>query len=249
MKLTGKTILITGASSGIGKAAAIRFASDKPNLILAARNLEDLNEVKKLCEEKGASVKVVVCDVTKEEDIKNMFKDIETLDAVFNNAGLGFDGKIFEQETSKIKTLVDVNVLGMMLVTRYASEIMVKQKHGHIIMTSSVAGLVPVPGFSVYSATKWAITGFTVCIRRELLKNNVKVSSLHPGRINTFFWERGGINSDLSTMTHADSVANAVYNALFTNTYKIYVPFYVRVIYLVYRWFPWLVELFLNNIG
>ncbi|MFS8130606.1 MAG: SDR family NAD(P)-dependent oxidoreductase [Candidatus Dojkabacteria bacterium] len=249
MKLTGKTILITGASSGIGKAAALRFAKDKCNLILAARNLKDLNTVKTSCEQLGSSVKVVVCDVTKEDDIKNMFKDIGTLDAVFNNAGLGFDGKIFEQESSKIKTLVDVNVLGMILVTKYASEIMVKQKYGHIIMTSSVAGLVPVPGFSVYAATKWAITGFTSSVRRELLKNNVKVSSLHPGRINTFFWKRGGINSDETTMSSADSVANAVYRALFTNTYKIYVPFYIRVIYLVYRWFPWLVEFFLNNIG
>jgi len=249
MKLTNKTILITGASSGIGKATAIKFSFDKCNLILAARNLNDLNEVKKICEENGSSVKVVVCDVSKIDDIKKMFTGITTLDAVFNNAGLGFDGKIFEQDISKIKTLVDVNVLGMILVTKYASEIMVKQKFGHIIMTSSVAGLLPVPGFSVYSATKWAITGFTSSIRRELLRNNVKVSSLHPGRIRTYFWKRGNINSDESTMTSADSVANAVYNALFTNRYKIYVPFYVRVIYLVYRWIPGLVELFLNNIG
>ncbi|MEO6728773.1 MAG: SDR family oxidoreductase [Candidatus Dojkabacteria bacterium] len=249
MKLTGKTILITGASSGIGKAAALRFAQDKCHLILAARNINELNEVKKLVEEKGSTAEVVTCDVSKEDDIKKMFAGIDKLDAVFNNAGLGFDGKIFEQDASKIKTLVDVNVLGMILVTKYASEIMVKQKYGHIIMTSSVAGLVPVPGFSVYSATKWAITGFTASVRRELSKHNVKVSSLHPGKIKTYFWKRGGIDSDEITMSSVDSVANAVYRALFTNIYKIHVPFYVRVIYLVYRWFPWLVEFFLNNIG
>lgn len=249
MKLTNKTILITGASSGIGKAAALRFAEDKCNLILAARNLNDLNEVKSLCEQKGSTVKVVVCDVTKEEDIKNMFSQITQLDAVFNNAGLGFVEKIYEMDTSHLKSIIDTNVLGMLMVTRYASEFMVKQKHGHIIMTSSLAGLIPIPDWSVYVASKWAITGFTKSIRAELAPYNVKVSSLHPGVIETQFWKRGSIEYNKATALTPEKVADVVYNGLFTNKHMLMVPFYTRMLYYGYKWFPWLAEFLLNFIG
>lgn len=249
MKLTNKTILITGASSGIGKAAALRFSEDKCNLILAARKQPDLDEVKKLCEEKGAKVKTVICDVTKEEDIKNLFSGTEVIDAVFNNAGIGFIDYIYQQDTSKIKTVLDTNVTGMIMVTRYASEYMMKQKHGHIIMTSSLAGLVPIPKWSVYVASKWAITGFTESIRAELSRFNIKVSSLHPGIIKTEFWDRGSIDYNPATATSVEAVANAVYSALFTNKHKIYIPFYVRIVYSTYRWFPWLAQKLINSIG
>ncbi|MBN2015583.1 SDR family NAD(P)-dependent oxidoreductase [Candidatus Dojkabacteria bacterium] len=249
MKLTDKTMLITGASSGIGEAVALRASKDKCTVILSARDEEKLNKVKEEVEKNGSKAIVIPADVTKHEDIKNLFleatRENRVLDVVFNNAGLGFIGNIWELTAEEIQTMVNVNALGMILVTKYASEVMVRQKHGHIIMTSSLAGLISLPQWAVYAATKWAITGFADSIHFELKPHNINVTTLHPGAVKTDFFAKDKANIDVKDMgdaVDAEEVADAVYQAIFTNTQKILIPKMAKNYALIYRFLPKVVQ-------
>jgi short-subunit dehydrogenase len=251
MKLQSKNVLITGASSGIGRAFALKCANDGCNIFLASRSKEKLEEVKALVEERGSTAVVVPTDVTKAEEVKELFleatKDGRTLDVVFNNAGLGHIANIYEQTVEEIESMVDVNVKGVLYVAKYASEVMVKQQHGHLILTSSLAGLITVPGWATYVATKWAITGFTDSIRMELKKFNIKVSSLHPGLVKTEFFEKEKANMseeelDQQNAVTPEEVADAVYEALFTNKHKILVPSMVKSYSFINKYLPSVAE-------
>ena len=231
MKLKDKTILITGASSGIGKAMALKAAEDKGTVILASRNKEKLDKVKNEVEEKGATAIIIPTDVTKDDEIKNLFleatKDGKIVDVVFSNAGLGFIGNIWELTTEQIRAMINVNVTGMLVVAKYASEVMVRQKHGHLIMTSSLAGLITLPQWSVYVGTKWAITGFADSIRFELKPYNVKVTTLHPGGVKTDFFAKEKADVDIAKIGNViepSEVAEEVHKAIFTNKKKIIIP-------------------------
>lgn len=245
MKFKDKTVLITGASSGIGKAFALKVAEDGGTLILAARNLEKLNEVKSLAEAKGAKVEVYSADVTKVDEIRDLFlKATEggrKLDAVFNNAGLGFIANIWDLTAEQIEKMISVNVTGMIMVTKFATEVMTRQKDGHIFMTSSLAGLVTLPQWSVYVASKWAITGFADSIRPELKQYNVKVSTLHPGAVKTEFFDKEKANIDAASLgqaIEASEVAEAVYNAFFTNKKKVIIPGMAKSFAMMKRYLP-----------
>ena len=251
MKLKGKNVLITGASSGIGKAFALKCANDSCNIFLASRSKGKLEEVKALIEERGSTAVVVPTDVTKAEEVKGLFleatKDGNTLDVVFNNAGLGHIANIYEQTVEEIESMVDVNVKGVLLVAKYASEVMVKQQYGHLILTSSLAGLITVPSWATYVATKWAITGFTDTIRMELKKYNIKVSSLHPGLVKTEFFEKEKANMSEEELNEQNAVtpeevADAVYEALFTNKHKILVPSMVKSYAFINKYLPSVAE-------
>jgi short-subunit dehydrogenase len=251
MKLKGKNVLITGASSGIGKAFALKCANDSCNIFLASRSKGKLEEVKALIEERGSTAVVVPTDVTKANEVKELFleatKDGNTLDVVFNNAGLGHIANIYEQTVEEIESMVDVNVKGVLLVAKYASEVMVKQQYGHLILTSSLAGLITVPSWATYVATKWAITGFTDTIRMELKKYNIKVSSLHPGLVKTEFFEKEKANMSEEELNEQNAVtpeevADAVYEALFTNKHKILVPSMVKSYAFINKYLPSVAE-------
>jgi short-subunit dehydrogenase len=242
-KLTGKTILITGASSGIGKAVALRAARDKCNIILASRNIQKLNEVKAEVERLGSTAEVMQCDVTKVDEIRNLFLKAakQRIDVVFNNAGLGFVKPLYELTVDEIQEMINVNITGMILTTKFASEVMTRQKSGHIIMTSSLAGLITLPQWSVYCSSKWAITGFADSIRPELKKYNIKVTTLHPGIVKTEFFKTGGISESSvynSGAITTDDVAEEVYRSIFTNKHKIIVPAIGEVVSFIYKLSP-----------
>ncbi len=232
MKFSEKKILITGASSGIGKAVALKVAEDGAEVILAARSKDKLEKLAEEISLLGGKPKIVVTDVTKDEDVKNLFlaatEDGKPLDGVFNNAGLGFIGNIYELTTDQIHKIIDVNVAGMIIVAKYAAEVMTRQKSGHIIMTSSLAGLVTLPQWSVYVASKWAITGFADCIRPELKPFNIQVTTIHPGGVKTEFFEKEKADIDISNLggdvISAEDVANQVYDVFFTNRKRVVLP-------------------------
>ncbi|MBU0975423.1 MAG: SDR family NAD(P)-dependent oxidoreductase [Patescibacteria group bacterium] len=231
MKLKDKTVLITGASSGIGRAFALKAASDGATVILASRSEDKLQEVKSEVEKLGGKGVVVPTDVTNDDSVKNLFletiKDRRVLDVVFDNAGLGFIGNIQDLTREQIHAMIDVNLIGMIMVAKYAAEVMVRQKYGHIIMTSSLAGLITIPQWSVYVATKWAITGFADSIRPELKQHNVNVTTVHPGAVKTDFFAKDKANLDLDDYgdaVEASEVAQAVYDAVFTDKRKVLVP-------------------------
>lgn len=249
MKLKNKTILITGASSGIGRAMAIKSAKDGATVILASRNKEKLIEVKKEVESCGGKGIVIQTDVTKAEEVRNLFleatKNERIIDVVFNNAGLGFIANIYELTTDEIESVVDTNVKGAIFVSKFASEVLVRQKHGHLIITSSLAGLITLPQWSVYVASKWAITAFADSIRPELKPFNVKVTTLHPGAVTTEFFDKEKADVDIAKIGEAispEEVVDAVYEALFTDKKKIKIPSMTKSYSLLYKYLPGLVE-------
>jgi len=244
MKLTGKTILITGASSGIGKYVALEAAKQQVNLVLAARSLDKLEAVKSEAQKLGAEVLVVATDVTKEEDITRLFEQavqkFGTIDVVFSNAGLGYIRPIYDLTMSEISQILDVNVKGMILVAKVAADYMKKQSQGgHIILTSSVAGVVTLPEWSVYVASKWAVLAFADCIRPELKPYNVKVTTVHPGPIRTeFFNTAKATDKIVGKMIEPDYVAREICKIMMTNKERLYLPKSIVLASVFYRLFP-----------
>ncbi len=256
MKLTNKVIFITGASSGIGKSFAIKAAQDKCKLILTGRNIEKLQDVEKECVALGSEVLVVSMDVTSEDQIinaVNLAKDkFGNIDVLFNNAGLGFVDQLVNLKTLEIKTMIDTNITGMIMVAKYVLESMINTSNTkHIVFTSSIAGLTTLPQWSVYCATKWAITAFADSIRTELKKYNILITTVHPGPIKTDFFNRANINTnalgDYKNFTSPEDVANAVYNAIYKNNSKVIVPGYFKFLYLISKYLPFISKMTSNR--
>ncbi len=185
MNFKNKVIIITGASSGIGKACADEFAKCGANLILGARQFVTLCEIaadlEKRYQIKAIAVQV---DVSKEEDCALLVKQaIDTfghIDILLNNAGLSMRALFNDTDISVLKNLMDVNFWGTVYCTKYALPEILKTK-GSIIGVSSIAGYRGLPGRTGYSASKFAMNGFMESLRTELLKTGVHVMVACPG--------------------------------------------------------------------
>lgn len=185
MSFKGKTVVITGASSGIGEALANEMASRGANLVLAARQFVTLCEIAQNLEKKyGIKAVAVQCDVSKEEDCKvlihqalSTFKEIDVL---INNAGISMRALFKDLDLVVLKNLMDVNFWGTVYCTKYAMEAILKSK-GSIVGVSSIAGFKGLPGRTGYSASKFAMNGFLDSLRVENLKTGVHVMTACPG--------------------------------------------------------------------
>lgn len=185
MILKGKTVVITGASSGIGKALAEELAKRGANLVLGARQYVTLCEITANLEAKYAIKALAVqADVSKEEDCEHLIKQTVTtfggVDVLINNAGLSMRALFKELDLSVIKNLMDVNFWGTVYCTKYALPEILKTK-GSIVGVSSIAGYRGLPGRTGYSSSKFAMNGFMEALRTELLKSDVHVMVACPG--------------------------------------------------------------------
>jgi len=192
-RLKDKVVFITGASSGIGKACAEVFASEKANLILAARRYEKLKEfADELVDRYGIKIKVIELDVRNFEAVKKAFDGLEdnwkNVDVLVNNAGLarGFD-KIYEGNLTSWEEMIDTNLKGLLYVTRNVLPRMIDRKKGHVINIGSTAGHEVYPNGNVYCATKFAVNALTKGIRMDCLEHGIKVSTVDPGMVETEF--------------------------------------------------------------
>ncbi|WP_214225380.1 SDR family oxidoreductase [Pedobacter sp. B4-66] len=185
MDFKNKVVIITGASSGIGKACAEEFAKRGANLVLGARQYVTLCEITADLETRyGIRAIAVQADVSKEEDcevlIKNALVTFNKIDILVNNAGLSMRALFNDLDLSVLKNLMDVNFWGTVYCTKYAlPEILETQ--GSVIGVSSIAGYRGLPGRTGYSASKFAMNGFMESLRTELLKTGVHVMVACPG--------------------------------------------------------------------
>jgi len=191
--LKGKITLITGASSGIGKACAEVFAKEKSNLILTARRIERITTLaKKLEKEHGIKTKCIKFDVRNYEQVEKTISSLESnwkkIDILINNAGLsrGLD-KIHEGKKEDWDEMIDTNVKGLAYVTRHVLPLMVKRKKGHVINVGSTAGHDVYPAGNVYAATKFAVKALSQSTRYDVLDKGIKVTSVDPGMVETEF--------------------------------------------------------------
>ena len=187
--LSGKTALITGASSGIGKETALTFARNGANLILISRNEEKLKKLSKDLEKFNVLVDYYAIDITNAELLKNLFSQLKKskviIDIVINNAGIMEDAVLQMVKTESIKRTFDTNVFALIDVSKRASRLMIRNKKGSIINLSSIIGSNGSKGQSIYSASKAAVIGFTKSLSKELGPLNIRVNSIAPGFIMT----------------------------------------------------------------
>lgn len=188
-----KTILITGATAGIGEACANLFAKEKFNLILTGRRQERLELLKqKLQAEFAVNIHLLCFDVQNklatEASINSLPKAFENIDILLNNAGLALGKETIDQsDMQDWETMIDTNVKGLLYVTRAVLPNMKKNQSGHIINISSIAAKEVYPNGNVYCASKHAVDALTKSMRIDLLKHNIKVTSVAPGMVDTEF--------------------------------------------------------------
>lgn len=188
-----KIVLITGATSGIGKACAVKFASAGYDIIITGRRNERLIELKtKLEKEYKVSVLPLRFDVQDKAAVEAAFKNLpeqwKKIDLLINNAGLALGRDSFEDaDMNDWETILNTNVHGLLYVSRAVLPFMLEQKKGHIINMGSVAGKEVYEKGNVYCASKYAVDAITKAMRIDLLKNNIKVTGIHPGAVETEF--------------------------------------------------------------
>ena len=183
-KFNNKVIIITGASSGIGRACAIEFAQNGAKIVLAARRIEELKKVEDQIKKQGGEAISIITDVKSIEDCKNLiYKTVEKygkIDVLINNAGISMRAVFEDLDLSVIKELMDTNFYGAVYCTKFALSYLLKQK-GTVIGISSISGLTPLPGRTGYSASKYAMEGFLNTLRLENNKKGLNVLIVHPG--------------------------------------------------------------------
>ncbi len=227
MKLKDKTVIITGASSGIGKALATEFAKRGANLILGARQYVTLCEIAQALE-KQYNIKAIAvqCDVVSENDCEQLIKQtiltFGKIDVLVNNAGISMRALFNDADIQVLKSLMDVNFWGMVYCTKYAMPELLKTK-GTIVGVSSISGYKGLPGRTGYSASKFAMNGFLDALRVENLKTGVNVLTACPGftasNIRNTALNKDGIQQGESTlheekMMTAEQVATIIVNGV-----------------------------------
>lgn len=187
--LQGKVALITGASSGIGEATALALAAQGAQVALAARRVERLDALTQQITGSGGSALPLTCDVADERQVHQTVQEVldrwGRLDVLVNNAGIAILGPILNADTEEWRQAVNVNVLGLMYATHAVLPLMKKQGSGHIVNISSTAARVAPSGMGIYSATKWAVNGFSESLRQEALGYKVRVTVIEPGMVST----------------------------------------------------------------
>ncbi|MGB4204190.1 MAG: short chain dehydrogenase [Bacteroidetes bacterium HGW-Bacteroidetes-15] len=180
----GKVVIITGASSGIGKACAFEFAENGAAVVLAARRESELKKVETEIKMRGGEAYTVQTDVKNIDACKNLIdKTIEKygkIDVLINNAGVSMRATFEELNLSVIKELMDTNFYGAVYCTKFALPFLLVQK-GTIIGISSISGLTPLPGRTGYCASKYALEGFFSSLRLENIKKGLNVLVVRPG--------------------------------------------------------------------
>jgi len=196
-RLQDKTILITGASAGIGEATAIEYAdasNGQVKLILAARRSEKLESLKQSLESKYNNIKIHIAklDVSQIQEIGKFFNELpnefKQIDILINNAGKaqGVD-KIGTIRQVDIDTMFQTNVIGMIAVTQAVLPGMKERNVGDIVQLGSIAGRDPYPGGGIYCATKAALRSFTHSLRKELIDTKIRIIEIDPGNVETEF--------------------------------------------------------------
>ncbi len=222
--LPGRTVLITGASSGIGLAAARRFVAEGAEVWALARNRDRLEE---LARDAGGPPRLVpiVADVTDgplmEETCRHIRSELGVPDIIVANAGIGLDARFENTSDEDLARVFEVNVFGLVRTIRPFVSCMAERGAGRIILISSVVGKRGVPNYAAYSASKYALTGLAEALRTELLRTGVKVGVICPSSTATDFRfrlkKKGPSQNTIRLTRHsADSVANAIVKAVRT---------------------------------
>jgi len=216
-KLEGKVALITGASAGIGRAAARALAREGAKVALTARRRERLEELSAEIKKLGSEAVYVVGDIREEETAKDIVaqtvKSFGRVDILIANAGMAYYRNLVDTSVSQYDDMMDLNMKGTWLITRHTVPVMIKQKEGQILLVSSMAGVYGFPGEATYCATKFAQVGFAQGLDKELRPHGIKVGTVNPGGVKTEFALGKGRTDEIiekSDWLEAEDVAEAI---------------------------------------
>jgi len=219
-RLKGKAALITGASSGIGKASALALAEEGASLVLLARREGRLAEAAEAVGEAGGEAVIVVGDAREETTalraVEMATDSFGSLDILINNVGVGNYKDLVETSAEEYDTMMDTNMRSTFLFCRHAVPVMIEQGSGLVLMISSMAGIYGFPGEATYCATKFAQVGFAQALDKELRSHGIKVGVICPGGVKTEFALGKGRTEESvaeSGMLEPEDVARAVHLA------------------------------------
>ncbi len=189
-RLTGRTVIVTGASSGIGRETAREFAKHGANVVLASRNREKLEAI---AADIGEAVSVVTVDVTDrlsvEALIRRTVEEYDAIDVLINNAGVGLFAPIADGNLDNARHMFEANFWGAINCIQAVTPYMTSQRRGHIVNVSSVAGHISPPHMGMYAASKHALAAVSDALRTEVSGNGIGVSTIYPGLTDTSFME------------------------------------------------------------
>ncbi len=246
MDIQGKTALVTGASRGIGRAIAVELARyGVTRLILIARNQQRLEEVANDVELLGCEAVVVPLDLTQPADVSvaiaQVWRNHGPIHLLVNCAGVAHQSAFLQSRLPQVQQEIAVNLIGMYTITRMIARRMVSQREGRIVNVSSLMGKVAAPTMATYSATKFAILGFTQALRSELAPHNVQVTALLPTLTDTDMVKELDWFQGIMPMT-PQQVAKALMHGLRTESPEILVGWQSHLAAWINRAAPWLVE-------
>ncbi|GAE91092.1 oxidoreductase [Gracilibacillus boraciitolerans JCM 21714] len=225
-QLSGKTAIVTGASSGIGAAIAREIVKEGGNVVLAARRTEKLAELERELVKYGNSkVLSVQTDVTKNHEVEALVKQAEQkfqqIDFFINNAGQMLTAPIRSGKVEEWETMIDVNIKGVIFGINAVLPTMIERSNGHIINVCSVAGFEVTKASTVYSATKYAVRAISAGLEKELARTGVRVTNISPGMVDTSLTSNSGGHNERKKLETKD-IAKAV-------IYAVTQPSYVNV--------------------
>jgi len=205
MNLKDKKVLITGGSEGLGLSLA-KVLVEKGCLVnIAARNAGKLKAASDSIN--SINLKTFLCDVSDFKSVNELATEIGSIDILINNAGIWTEGNVVDNKYEDIQSVINTNLLGTLYVTKAFLPVMIKKNRGFVINVSSTAGLTGRQNFSVYSASKWGVKGFTESLKLDLAKTGIKVIGFYPGGMNTAMYEKAGFSKDVSKWMNTDEVA------------------------------------------
>lgn len=229
MDLRNRNVVITGASSGIGRATALEMARRGANVVLAARRADRLEEVAAQCHALGVQAVPVATDVTNPEECRRLIEKAGPVDVLVNSAGFAILGPLVEARPEDLRAMMETNYHGTVYCTQAVLPQMLERRSGTIVNVSSIMGVMGVAGMVGYSATKFALNGFSEALRDEVLGSGVKVALVCPATTDTEFFvtaEKGKIPgaSRLMRAMRPEQVARAVCDAAEDGRYRRILP-------------------------
>ena len=256
MDFKNKVVLITGASSGIGKQTAIEFAKLGSSIILVARRKNKLEQVENELKQFNVNILVCACDVSKKDQVDELSKIVlqkfDSVDILVNNAGFAIYGLVSDLSINEIESQMETNYFGMIYCVKNFLPLMLKKKSGHIVNVASVGASFSVPGVSSYCATKFAMLGFSEGLKHELYGTGVGLTVVSPIMVRTPLFEHPSFTnfSKFSTgvSLSSETVAKTIIKASNSSRLEIVVPSVARAAIWFKQTFPFLINPIIGRI-